>query len=56
MRVYEKDTEIKIPNWYLKLPQKILNCVSDAGIVLSHLLTRNKRIKQKNKRNIKFYL
>lgn len=55
MRVYEKDTELKIPNWYLKLPQKILNRVSDIGIILSRKMSR-KKIKITNKRNIKFYL
>ena len=56
MSVYEKDTEIKIPKWYLKLPQKTLNRISDISIMLSHLFTRKHDIKRTNKRNITFYL
>ncbi|MGN0142551.1 MAG: hypothetical protein ACI4AD_10010 [Roseburia sp.] len=56
MSVYEKDTQIKIPDWYLKLPQKMLDRVSDIGIALSHLMTRKKPMKRTNKRNIKFFL
>ncbi len=59
MKSYEKDTGTKIPTWYLKLPQKILDFVSDMGIILNRALTKRKRTKKKtneNKRNIKFYL
>lgn len=59
MKAYEKDTGTKIPVWYLKLPQKILDFISDMGIILNRVLTKRKRINQKskeNKRNIKFYL
>lgn len=56
MRVYEDDTDKKIPAWYLKLPQKTLNRISDISIMLSHLLTRKRDIKRTNKRNITFYL
>ena len=56
MRVYENDRAIKIPNWYLKLPQKVLNCISDIAIFISHLVTREHNIKRTNKKNIKFYL
>lgn len=55
MRVYEKDTELKIPAWYFKLSKKTLNRVSDIGIVLSRKMSR-KKIDRTNKRNIKFYL
>ena len=56
MRTYEDDREIKIPNWYIKLPQCVLNFVSDAGLVLNRMLTRRKQIDRTNKRNITFYL
>lgn len=56
MRVQEKDTELKIPNWYLKLPQGLLNVISDVCIALSHLLSRKKKEKSTNTRNVKFYL
>ena len=42
MRVFEKDTELKIPKWYYKLSQKTLNRVSDIGIALSRKLSRKK--------------
>ena len=56
MKAYEKDTDVKIPTWYLKLPQKVLDFVSDMGIVLNRMLTRRKKIDRTNKRNVKFYL
>ena len=56
MRVHEKDTELKIPGWYLKLPQRVLNVISDMCITLSHLLSRKKKVKSANTRNVKFYL
>ena len=56
MRIYENDKDIKIPNWYLKLPQKILNRMSDIAMGFSHLITRKKNINHSNKNNIKFYL
>jgi hypothetical protein len=59
MRTYEKDTEIKIPSWYLKLPQKTINRISDIGLAINHLLPqpRKKRIKKTtSKRNVTFYL
>ena len=55
MRVYENDTEMKIPAWYFKLPQKTLNRISDLGIILSRKMSR-KKIDRTNKRNIKFNL
>ena len=56
MRAYEKDTELKIPNWYLKLPQSLLNCISNICIVLSHVLSRKKKEKSTNTKNVRFYL
>mgnify|MGYP006874880607 CR=1 FL=1 len=51
MKAYEKDTGVKIPAWYLKLPQKVLDFISDIGIVLNRLLTRRKKINRTNKIN-----
>lgn len=56
MGTYENDTEVKIPNWYLKLPQKLINKISDIGIILNNILMRKKKIDRTNKRNIKFNL
>lgn len=59
MRTYEKDTEIKIPNWYLKLPQKIINRISDIGLTINRLLPQPRKKSTKkitNKRNVTFYL
>lgn len=55
MRAYEKDTELKIPNWYFKLSYRTLSRISDFGIVLSSKLSR-KKINRTNKRNINFNL
>lgn len=59
MRTYEKDTEVKIPNWYLKLPQKTINRISDIGLAINRLLPKPHRKKPKSKttrRNVTFYL
>lgn len=59
MRTYEKDTDVKIPNWYLKIPQKILDCICNTGLFINRLLpqVRKKNAHKKtNKRQIKFYL
>lgn len=56
MKAYENDTEVKIPDWYLKLPQKLINKISDIGIILNNILMRKKKIDRTNKRNIKFNL
>ena len=56
MRVYEKDTELKIPNWYLKLPQRLINHISDMCIALSHVFSRKKKEKSTNTKNVNFYL
>ena len=55
MRGYEKDTDLKIPNWYFKLSNKTLNQISDIGIMLSSKLSK-KKLNKNNKRNIKFNL
>lgn len=56
MRLQENDTEIKIPNWYLKLPQKILNFFSDAGIFLNNLLFHPKKTNTEGTSTTTFYL
>lgn len=56
MRVHEKDTELKIPKWYLKLPQGIINCVSDICVSLSHFLNRNKTRENSDCNKVKFFL
>jgi len=53
MRVHEKDTELKIPTWYLKLPQGVINFISDMCVAISHFLNRKKSRKNSN---TKFYL
>jgi len=56
MQVHEKDTELKIPNWYLRLPQNVLNRISDMCIALSHILSRKKHLRSTNTKNVKFFL
>ena len=56
MRTYEKDTELKIPSWYLKLPQSVLNRISDMCIAISHILPQKKVKKSSNTKKVKFYL
>lgn len=59
MRTYEKDTDIKIPNWYFKLPQKVLDCICDIGLSINRLLPQPHKKKTKKtaiKRNVTFYL
>ena len=56
MRIYEKNMELKIPNWYLKLPQSLINRISDMSIALSHIFSRNEKEKSTNTKNVKFYL
>lgn len=55
MRVHEKDTELKIPNWYLKLPQSIINRISDICFTLSRLSIRKKKRNNTNS-SVKFFL
>lgn len=59
MRIYEKDTEVKIPNWYLKLPQKTINRISDICLAINRLLPqphKKKTKRKKERRNVIFYL
>lgn len=56
MRMYEKDTELKIPKWYLKLPQGVINRISDICVSLSHFLNQHKTRKNSNSSGIKFFL
>lgn len=56
MRVYEKDTELKIPVWYLKFPQGMLNRISDICIALSHILSRKRKEESTKTKNVNFNL
>ena len=59
MRVYENDTDIKIPNLYLKLPQWLLNGISDLGLWINRVFVRpskGSKKKTNNGRNVTFYL
>ena len=56
MRVHEKDTELKIPNWYMKLPQSVLNRISDMCVALSHFLNRKNTRDESSNMKTKFYL
>lgn len=59
MRTYENDTDIKIPNWYLRLPQKVLNTISDIGLWVNRVFLRPRKDSHKRMhggRNVKFYL
>ena len=56
---YEKDTKVKIPNWYLKFPQKTLDKLSDFGLYMNRILPcpKKKRSKESSeKRDVEFYL
>ena len=59
MRTYEKDTELKIPKIYYKIPLRVLECLCDIGLAINRLKpqqrgkNRNGRI---SKRNVNFYL
>ena len=44
MKYHEDDQELKISKWYLKLPQSVLNCVSDFGLFLHRLLAKVKNM------------
>lgn len=56
MRIQENDTDIKIPNWYLKLPQKVLDFISDAGIFLNGIIVRKKKSSKTVNTHTQFYL
>ena len=56
MRVHEKDTELKIPNWYLRLPQGVINRISDMCVEISHFLCGRKIRRNSTNSNTKFYL
>lgn len=55
MRAYENDKEIKIPNWYLRLPQGVINKIADVGMWIQSLMPKRK-INTTNARNIKFLI
>ena len=54
MRVYEKDTQIKIPSCFTKLPQKSLNRLSDFGIAISRFIPKKRTRKQVGTTNFYF--
>ena len=63
MRFAEDDRDIKIPDWYMRLPQGVINKISDIGIVvndiISPVVTRlvcGKRKEDKTPCNTVFYL
>ena len=56
MKVYENDRDIKVSNLYLKLPQNMINKISNIAISFSHLLTRREKAHKTNKKSIHFNL
>ena len=61
MRTYEKDTELKIPKIYYKIPLRFLDVFCDIGLVINRIMPRvrkedTSRGNKKNKRNVTFYL
>lgn len=61
MRTYEKDTEMKIPKIFYKIPLKVLDCLCDIGLAINRLMPQPRKkekrcITNKNKRNVRFYL
>ena len=59
MRTYEKDTELKIPKIYYKIPLRVLDCFCDIGLALNRMRPqqgKKDRDSRINKRNVKFYL
>ena len=58
-KVYENDTSIKTPKWYYKLSPKMVDKISDIGIIINSKFPKpKKRIKKSTatKRNVNFYL
>lgn len=54
MRAYEKDEEIKIPDWYMKLPMNLLEKISGIIMIVTRIFPSKKKEKQTGK--IKFYI
>lgn len=54
MKACEKDVDIKIPKWYMKLPVSILEKICAVVMILSKSLPVRKR--KKNTGNIRFYI
>ena len=55
MKIYENDKDIKIPNWYMKLPLCVIRKIADAGMRNQSLMPKRK-VDTRNARNIKFYI
>lgn len=53
MRIYENDKDIKIPNWYMKLPVCMIHRIADIGLWIQSLVPKRK-VDMRNARNIKF--
>lgn len=54
MKAYEKDVDIKIPKWYMKLPVGILEKICALVMIISKSLPVRK--KKKNTGNVRFYI
>lgn len=50
----ERDEEIRIPRWYMKLPISIMEKLSKTIMIFIHLFPQKKRKKQTGK--IQFYI
>ena len=55
MRVYENDKDIKIPNWYMKLPLCVMRKIADIGMWIQRFMPK-RNVDTRNARNIKFYI
>lgn len=51
---YENDAPIKIPNWYMSLPQGVLDKICDIAMEIERV--KPKRTRQKPPCKTKFYL
>lgn len=59
MRTYEKDTELKIPKIYYKIPLKVLDFLCNIGLAINRLKPQQRKKDKRSvtkKRNVKFYL
>lgn len=54
MRACERDEEIRIPHWYMKLPISIMEKISKIIMMLINLFPQKKRRKRTGK--VRFYL
>lgn len=54
MRACERDEEIRIPRWYMKLPIGIMEKLSKTIMIFINLFPQKKRRKQTGK--VRFYI